>query len=182
MNKLLQYLPPYLQEYRELIEITLAENPEIEYVRNGIELILSNQFIASLTEHGCERWESMLGLEIRSTDTLELRRFRIMSKLLSDIPYTERQLRRFLTNLCGENYYTLIMYYNDYGIQIWIEVESMDQQQIVIDTVKRMIPANLVLDVQINFRSHGWLHERLTHGEMKPYTHKGCRTIVLGGD
>lgn len=180
MNKLIKYLPSYLREYRELIEITLAENPEIDYVRNGIELILSNQFIATLTEYGCERWESMLGLEVRSTDTLELRRFRIMSKLLSDIPYTERQLRNVLTNLCGEKWYSLTVHYNDYGIEIWIEVEQMDQQQIVIDTVKCMIPANLTLDVQINFRSHGWLKgNKLTHGMMHQYTHNGLRTIIL---
>jgi hypothetical protein len=178
---LLKYLPPYLQQYRELIEIFLAENPEIEYVRSGIDLVLSNQFIASLTEYGCEKWETALNIEPYPEDTLKTRRFRIMSSLLSDIPYTERKLRSFLDKTCGENYYTLNMYYNDYGIQIRIELESMQEQQIVIDSVKQTIPANLVLDVQINFRTHGWLNEnKLTHGAMRAYTHKGIRTIMLG--
>ena len=178
---LIKYLPPYLQKYRELIEITLAENPEIEYVRSGIDLILSNQFIASLTEYGCEKWETAMNIEPYPEDTVKIRRFRIVSRLLSGIPYTERTLRSFLDDTCGSQYYTLNMYYNDYGIQIWIEVESRNEQQIVINRVKQMIPANLVLDVQINFRTHGWLNEnKLTHGAMRAYTHKGVRTIVLG--
>ena len=138
------------------------------------------QFVATLDEYGCERWEAMLKIIIKPTDDLPLRRFRILSKLLSDLPYTERALRNVLTNLCGEKWYSLDIRHNDYYIMIWIEVEQMEQQQIVIDTVKRMIPANLILDVQINFRSHGWIKEHaLTHGALHKYSHKGIRTIVL---
>lgn len=178
---LLKYLPPYLQEYRELIYIMTAENPEIDDVRASINLILSNQFINTLTEYGCGKWETFLNIDPYPEDTLKIRRFRIMSRLLSDVPYTERKLRRFLNDTCGEQYYMLNMYYADYGIQIWINVESMQEQQVVIDRVRQMIPANLNLDVQIYFRTHGWLNEnKLTHGTMRSYTHKGVRTIVLG--
>ena len=178
---LLKYLPPYLQEYRELIDIMTAENPEIDDVRASINLILSNQFINTLTEYGCEKWETFLNIEPYPEDTLSIRRFRIMSKLLSDVPYTERKLRNFLDTTCGEQYYSLTMHYNEYGIEIWIDVESMQERDIVIKTLKTWIPANLVLDVQIYFRTHGWLNEnKLTHGAMRAYTHKGIRVIVLG--
>ena len=180
MNKLIEYLPPYLQRYRELINITEAEYPEVDEVRKSIDLVMNEQFVATLDEYGCERWEAMLKIIIKPTDDLPLRRFRILSKLLSDLPYTERALRNVLTNLCGEKWYSLDIRHNDYYIMIWIEVEQMEQQQIVIDTVKRMIPANLILDVQINFRSHGWIKEHtLTHGGLHKYSHRGIRTIVL---
>lgn len=180
MNKLLDYLPPYLQGYRELIHITNAEYPEIENVQKAVERVLKNEFVESLDEYGCSRWESMLKIVIQDGDTLEIRRFNILSKLLSDLPYTMRQLLNVLTNLCGANYFNVILTHKEYFLQIWIEVESKEKRQIVIDTVKRMIPANLTLDVQINYRTHGWLNEnQLTHGAMQVYTHSGVRIIVL---
>lgn len=180
MNKLLNYLPPYLQRYRELIAITDAEYPEIDNVRQSINLVLDEQFIDTLDEYGCERWERMLKIAIKPTDTLELRRYTILSKLLQDLPYTMRRLHEVLTRLCGADYYSVVLKHTEYFIQVWIEIESMEKQDIVIDTVKRMIPANLILDVQINFRTHGWLNEnKLTHGAMHAYTHSGVRTIIL---
>ncbi len=180
MNKLLDCLPPYLQGYRELIHVTNAEYPEVENVQKAVERVLKNEFIESLDEYGCSRWETMLKIVIKDTDTLELRRFNILSKLLSDLPYTMRQLHTVLTRLCGANYYSVDLRHKSYEITIWIEVQSMDKQQIVIDTVKRMIPANLVLDVQINFRTHQWLNEnKLTHNALRAYTHEKVRTIIL---
>lgn len=180
MNKLLNYLPPYLQKYRELIKITDAEYPETEAVKQAIDLVLDEQFIETLDEYGCERWEAMLKIVVKPTDTLEIRRFTILSKLLQDLPYTMRRLHEVLTRLCGAQYYWVVLKHEEYFIQIWIEIESMEKQDIVIDTVKRMIPANLILDVQINFRTHGWLNtNKLTHGAMHAYTHSGVRTIIL---
>lgn len=180
MNKLLEYLPPYLQRYRELIAITNAEYPETELVKQSIDLVLNEQFIETLDEYGCERWEKMLKIVIKPTDTLEIRRFTILSKILQDLPYTMRRLHEVLTRLCGAEYYTVILKHTEYFIQIWIEIQSMEKREIVINTVKRMIPANLILDVQINYRTHGWLNEnKLTHGAMRAYTHSGIRIIIL---
>ena len=180
MNKLLEYLPPYLQGYRELMHITNAEAVEIDAVHEAIERVLRNEFIESLDEYGCSRWESMLKIVIKDTDTIELRRFNILSKLLSDLPYTMRMLLNVLTNLCGAEYFAVVLKHKEYFLQIWVEVESMEKRQIVIDTVKRIIPANLILDVQINFRTHGWLNKnQLTHDAMREYTHGGVRIIIL---
>lgn len=180
MNKLLGYLPPYLQKYRELIAITNAECLESEAVKASIDLVLSESFVDTLDEYGCERWERMLKIVIKPTDTLELRRFHILSKLLEDLPYTMRRLHEVLTRLCGEKYYNVILKHDEYFIQIWIEIESMEKREIVLETVNRMIPANLILDVQINYRTHGWIKDnKLTHGALQQYTHSGIRIIIL---
>lgn len=180
MNRLIEYLPPYLRNYSELRAITDTEQPEIEFVNKAIDLVLSESFVETLDEYGCERWEKMLKIAIKPTDTLEIRRFQILSKMLQDLPYTIRRLHEVLARLCGDKYYNVILKHNEYFLQIWIEVESHEKREIVIDTVKRMIPANLILDVQINYRTHGWLKEhKLTHGDMRKYTHSGIRVIIL---
>lgn len=178
MNRLLEYLPPYLQEYRELKKITEVECPELDALKQSVNVVMNEQFVNSLDEYGCERWEKMLG--IKPAETLDLRRYTILSKLLQDLPYTMKRLHEVLSRLCGAEYYNVVLKHTEYFIQIWIEVESMKKREIVIDTVKRMIPANLILDVQINYRSHGWLNKnKLTHGDMQKYTHNGVRIIVL---
>ena len=180
MNKLIEYLPPYLQEYRELLKITSTEAVEVEAVVKAIRRVLENEFINTLDEYGCSRWEKMLKIVIKDTDTLELRRFNILAKVMSDLPYTMRQLLNVLTRLCGANCFNVILKHNEYFLQIWVEVESREKREIVIQTVKNMIPANLVLDVQINYRSHGWLNKnKLTHGALQQYTHSGIRVIIL---
>lgn len=180
MNRLIEYLPPYLRNYSELRAITDTEQPEIELVNKAIDLVLSESFVETLDEYGCERWEKMLKIAIKPTDTLEIRRFQILSKMLQDLPYTIRRLHEVLARLCGDKYYNVILKHNEYFLQIWIEVESHEKREIVIDTVKKMIPANLILDVQINYRTHGWLKEhKLTHGDMRKYTHSGVKVIIL---
>lgn len=181
MYKLINYLPPYLHRYKELLEICEAESPEISNINISIGLFLNNQFIETLTECGCDKWERFLKLEIHPEDDLELRRFRIKSKLLSDVPYTEKTLRSYLTDVCGENRFTLIMRYNDYAVEIWLDVRSRATRDIVIKTLKQMLPANLDLRVQIDYRSHEWL-QRLRHTDLRPYSHNDCRTIVLGDE
>lgn len=180
MNKLLAYLPPYLQAYRELIDITDAKAPELDLFRQAYDVVMNNQFVESLDEYGCSRWEKMLKIIIKGDETLDIRRFQILNKLLSDLPYTMRQLHSVLTRLCGANYYSVDLRHKSYEITIWIEIQQMDKQQIVIDTINHMIPANLMLDVRINFRTHGWLNEnKLTHGALSSYTHEQIKSIIL---
>lgn len=180
MNQLIEYLPPYLQGYKELYHITSTESVEVDTVKTAINRVLSNEFVETLDEYGCSRWEKMLKILIKDTDTLELRRFNILAKLMSDLPYTMRQLINVLTNLCGAGYFNVVLKHKEYFLQIWVEIQSMEKREIVIETVKNMIPANLVLDVQINYRSHGWLNQnKLTHGALHKYTHSGVKIIVL---
>ena len=80
---LIDYLPPVLQGVREFGMIMDIEQEEISRLWGAIEAALNDQFIQVATEYGISRWESILGIVPKGTDTLDDRRFRTLT-LLSD--------------------------------------------------------------------------------------------------
>ena len=67
---LIDWLPRYLQEYREIKEIMSTENPEIEYLYKEIDITMDNQFIHTCNEKGIERFEKLLKIIPNTDDNL----------------------------------------------------------------------------------------------------------------
>ena len=145
MNKLLSYLPSFLRDYKELQEITDSEYLEIEYVNNGIRLILTNQFIKTLTVEGCERWEAILHLAPLPNDTLDMRRRKILSKFQAALPYTERTFQAKLDAIYGEGNAIMTIDYNNYAVTIDIAGEFTFELAELRKFARAIIPANMVV-------------------------------------
>jgi hypothetical protein len=67
------YLPAALKEVREYQALAHGEQPEIFNLFAEIQIALDNQFIETSTKYGIRRWEKMLGVVPKGTDTLEER-------------------------------------------------------------------------------------------------------------
>ena len=78
---LIDYLPQYMQDYLEIANIMGTEQPEIDKLWGSIEAAFSDQFIMDASAYGVARWESMLKISPKDTDTLDERKFRILSRL-----------------------------------------------------------------------------------------------------
>ena len=91
-RKLIDYLPHFMQEYREIAVVTETEQPEIDKLWNAAEGVFSDQYIQDATENGVSRYETMFGILSKGTDTLEERKFRILTKLNQELPYTLQKL------------------------------------------------------------------------------------------
>lgn len=144
MNKLLNYLPPYLQRYRELQHITDAEYPEIELVNNGIKLVLSEQFILSLDDYGCKRWENMLQIPVPAGSSLADRRATILMYINSDLPYTLRKLQMILDARYGKDM-VIASTNKQYELILNIDNRVILGSRILASLVQPIIPANLVI-------------------------------------
>ncbi|MDF2989444.1 MAG: hypothetical protein K0R50_4954, partial [Eubacterium sp.] len=104
---ILNYLPEFLTEFREFRELAAAENPELLSIWGILEDVLKDQFVADSTENGIKRWETILKIFPKGSDTLDIRKFRILARLNEKLPYTKRTLERQLTVLCGEDGYSV---------------------------------------------------------------------------
>lgn len=100
-RKLINYLPYVVRDYAEFKGISEAEQPEFESAWGSSDDLLNNQFISTAGNLGLSRWEKILGITTKGTDTLEDRRFRILTRLNEELPYTLPQLRNILETLCG---------------------------------------------------------------------------------
>lgn len=177
-RKLINYLPYFMQVYREMAVIMETEQVEVDRLWTNVENILSDQFILEATENGVKRWESMLGVSPKDTDTLDERKFRILTKLNQELPYTLRKLEQALNNLCGNGMFSVEVSAEEYHVEIKLGLVNKNNYQEVVDVLKKMIPANMTQWVQIMYNNHNLL-ARFTHAEMTAYTHEQLRNEVF---
>ena len=92
-RKLINYLPYVVRDYAEFQGITGAEQPEVETAWAAADDLLANQFIKTAGNLGLSRWEKILGITPKGTDTLDDRRFRVLARMKEALPSTLPQLR-----------------------------------------------------------------------------------------
>lgn len=177
-RSLIKYLPLYMQEYAEIRQILSADQDAIDATWDSVDSIWDNQFIEYASEVGVKRWEKMLNITPKATDTLPERRFRIMTKLQSDTPYTFLKLNEKLTTLCGEDGYSIYLVPNDYYLEIKLALGNENMLADVEDILNNMIPANMQRHIQVMFNTHKLL-SAYTHDALAAYTHDQLRSGVI---
>ena len=78
-KKLQDYLPPILLETCEVPLLCLTGQAEIDALVAGADEVLASQFVLTAPLRGIERYERIYGIVPQDTDTLDERRFRILS-------------------------------------------------------------------------------------------------------
>lgn len=174
----LEYLPPVISNTLEFQHLANAENPEINDLWTAHEEIFNTQFIDALNEEGCKRWEKILKISPMGTDTLAERRFRILTFLNAELPYTLNQLKNLLASLCGPKGYTLELLHDEYKIIVRVVLTAKKQIVEVEKLLRRVIPANLIIDLSLLYNQYQLLNGK-THGELAAYTHNQIREEVI---
>ena len=172
---LLDYIPPVFQRLLEPIATT--EQPEIDALWDACLSALDDQYIISATSYGITCWESILGITPKGSDTLEVRRFRIQTRLNEGLPYTWNKLSQSLSALCGDGQYHMAMT-GPYELSVRLALTSKKNLDDAIEMVKRMAPANLVLVVDLLYNQHQQI-AAYTHQQLSAYTHTQIRSEVM---
>lgn len=150
--KIEEYWPLIVRGTEEFGQIAVAENPEFNRLAESVYGCLKESFILPgeeehATEYGVSRWEKMLGLAVTPDMTLDDRKAAILRYLSIKLPYTWRVLKRMLTDLLGEDNFTLSF---DNETQVLSVAFAAEVTQSQIDSAKqlheRVIPQNI--DVQ----------------------------------
>lgn len=143
--ELLNHLPLFLQEYREIRAIMQTENPEIQIAEDETEIIFNNQFIQSCNLKGISRFESLMGITPEINDTLESRISRVLTRWNDTVPYTFIVLCQKLNTLCEKDNYEIERNINKYTMDITTHLElpgQVDELDYILDYI---IPANIVV-------------------------------------
>lgn len=175
---LIQYLPDILQEIKEFGGIAAAENPELTALWSRLEDVSNDQFVQFATENGVKRWESILKIFPKGTDSLEDRRFRILTRLNEQLPYSYRMLEQQLATLCGEDGYRLQLNREAYELIIRVALSAKSNYADVESMLKRTVPANMVIDLSLIYNQYSAL-ERATYGRLSAYTYNQLRNEVI---
>lgn len=178
MKQVKEYWPEQLKEIEEFKEIDTVENPELNLIWESINGLMDDQFIQTATESGIARREKILKIVPFADDTLETRRFRVLTRWNDKLPYTYRVLLSKLDQLCGENGYTIDLNNNEYTLNIKIELVKKRMFDEVNIMARRISPANLVIKVELRYNQHSTLRN-FTHRQLSSYTHKQLREEAL---
>lgn len=142
---LLTYLPPFLQEFKENQETLNAENPEFILAWNGADRVLKNAFIETADEYGISRFERILKITPLNTDTLEIRRRRVMLRWFDRIPYTLRAFLEGLSEISRGSDFSVVKEYLKYKIGITTDLEEAGQAEELDRLIEEMMPCNMVV-------------------------------------
>ena len=177
-RKLIDYLPPVLQQTREMQAVMEGEQPAVAGLWDAWKTVLDALFVRYANEQGLARWERMLGIRPRGTDSMEVRRVAVLARLNEQLPFTERTLRLMLDGVCGPGGYTLEIIYREYRVfvrvHLW-EKRAMDEAAALLE---RVVPANMVIDLGLRYNTHRMLRPRL-HRMLRGTTHRALREEVL---
>lgn len=177
-RKLIDYLPPVLQQTREMQAVMEGEQPAVAGLWDAWKTVLDALFVRYANKQGLARWERMLGIRPRGTDSMEVRRTAVLARLNEQLPFTERTLRLMLDGVCGPDGYTLEIIYREYRVfvrvHLW-EKRAMDEAAALLG---RVVPANMVIDLGLRYNTHRMLRSRL-HRMLRGTTHRALREEVL---
>ena len=147
-RKLIQYLPYAVRDFEDFQGITTGEQPEFELVWDAQQEVFDNQFIDTAGNDGLSRWEKMLKISPKGTDTLETRRARIKTQLNNFVPYTIRVLARMLTAISDGDPFTVSLEPGTYLLKIVTEWGASGQIEGLEYLINNILPCNIALDAQ----------------------------------
>lgn len=145
--KIERYYPDVLSNSKDFIALCNTINPELTAVRKALWKQMLNTFVYDIDIDGAKRWESMLKLYPKTTDSLEIRRRAILAKINSTLPYTFRSFQTMLNNIYGHDNVKESVVYNKY--ELWLDMAAavMPKNASARRLAHIISPANLTISV-----------------------------------
>lgn len=140
------YLPDTFRQTAEYTALGAAVDEPVAEWENEVAA-LPQEYFPTTAESRLGRWEKVLGLT--STGTIEQRRFAVISRLAGVRPYTIVQLRRQLTAAMGKGQFTAEVFPDEFLLRVEVAPESADLLDAMGRELRRMIPANIVLETAV---------------------------------
>lgn len=177
-RRLIDYLPYVVRVYAEFQAIMAGEQPELERVWVAVDGLLEDQFLLTAGDAGLSRWEKMLQIVPKATDGLEDRRFRILTRLNEELPYSLSQLRNILGTLCGPGNFSAAVE-DGYTLDVKLGLAAKNNYNDVAALLERVSPQNLVLRLSQLYNTHQEAG-RFPHAQLAARTHDQIRNEVFG--
>lgn len=164
---LINYLPQYMREYREIKEICSSEDIEISNLNLCKDKIQKELFIETASEYGLKRVENILGIIASGDESIDYRKFRIKSKLIN----TGYSLIEMLDSLIPNGEYTLTFDVNTLTLTLRIPLTNEMYINSVSEMLEKNVPMNIAISCSVLYSSHKQVGQ-YTHAQLGYYSHK----------
>ena len=143
--RLKKYLPEFISEIKEFQELDKVCSVEIDELRNKLQQLQDNQFIETADDEGLRKYEQMLNIAYVEDEAV--RRFKILNKYNSTIPFTMMWLNNTLNITLGKGNFLLDMNYGEYALTISVLASKEQHIETLYKDLRKKIPCNLVLNI-----------------------------------
>lgn len=175
---LIDYLPPVERDFAEFDAImTHAEDPEFSSAWEAAENLMNDQFINDATENGVSRWENMLKISPKASETLDERKFTILTRESEQPPFTVTALERQLEALCGEGNFDVIRDVGAKSLSVSLALVAKNNLEDVAVLLDRVVPANMTITINLKYNRHN-RYVTYTHEDLQSLTHNSMRNEV----
>ena len=164
-NRYDAYLPDTVKELQEFQKLGKIEGSILEEEAAAKDTLVNNQWILTAERSGLLRLAKImgfLGAEVMETEAL---REEILYRWNSRSPYTQFHLLDWLDGCLGEGKYQVKLEREKYRLQLVLELSVKEKREFLEKHLRKIVPANLVLEVDLNVNTYGDL-EVLTYGQM----------------
>lgn len=153
---LIDYLPNFLAEIEEFKVIMDSFQPNINNLDEDLDDVIKNLFIEDTNLQGIKRYENMLGIFPKLSDTLEMRRAFILLQYNQTLPFTLESLILSLNSICGENKFKIFIEYTEFKFNIKIATDKKDLKDIIFQFLDKVIPLNMIINIELDYNI--WQH------------------------
>ena len=143
--RLKKYLPEFISSIKEFQELDQVLSIEIDVLREQLTQLQENQFIETANEEGLKRHEQMLN--IAPVNDIEMRRFNILNKYNSTIPFTMVWLKNMLNTTLGKGNFLLDINCMNYTLAISVVASKEHLISSLYKDLRKKIPCNLILNI-----------------------------------
>lgn len=137
-------LPSWYEGIVETDVLMEIEDDLFEELRLQIERVQKNQYVSTADEQTIYLYEQMLGITTNLEDPIEARRFRVLTRMTTQRPYTVAYLKELLDSF-GEGAEILI-FYNEYRLVINTKFEEIGQVDELDYLFRAIVPANMIVE------------------------------------
>lgn len=170
-------VPELIERIPDIAEIYAINDEQADELDRALEALEDNIFISTMNEEKTKRWEAILSLKPKDTDSLNDRRFRVRSRVLEKLPYSYRVLLRKLEALCPDGV-EFIVNNAEESVVVKVALKSRAMTEEVDSMLDDVLPLNMTYLVIIMFNSWGMFMNR-TWEQMQEMTWKIMREKVL---
>lgn len=146
--KLIEYVPTFLKDVRELNQIFNVEDTEIENIRKKVKEILEEIIVKNAKSYGLDRYEKIYSITNKS-NSIEARRTNILFRMNFKAPYSYFWLINIFDEAIGKNNYRIILDYENYTLTIEVLEMYKNIAKELKEMLQKELPANLVLNVNL---------------------------------
>ena len=153
-------LPKRVRTMEQMADLLAAEQAELDQTQRTITA-LENQLTINTSTHLLPRHERLFALPVNTTESLEVRRARVLAKLNTRGTTTVRAIRDMVEIITGREG-DVIEHFEDYAFSVLIKLLPADATtdvQELIRQIEEIKPAHLLFDIIAAFRPTPLVHE-----------------------